>query len=107
MIFRGQQRLVGASCMFVQGLYGGSCDMVVAGGGLFLGRRLSRRSAAAAVEADPRHARLVDDRLVVNIYDGHTAKIIDGPVVRKYSIAPVPALVTNAAISEAVIDAAV
>jgi len=75
--------------------------------GLFLRRRLGGRSPAAAIEANPRHARIVDHSLIVDIRDRDAAEVADGPIVSKLAIAPASALVTNAAVAEAVVDATV
>ena len=107
MILGGEQSLIGARHLRLLGL-GWRCRYVLfVRGGLLLWRRLSRCSTGAPVEAGSCRTRIDDDRLAVNIGDCNTAKIIDGLVVREHSIVPISALVADAAVTEAVIDAAV
>ena len=107
MIHGRQQRLIGARCVLVFGLCSGGRHVSLTRRGLLLRRRLGRGSAGSAVEAGLCPTRVVDDGLVVDVCDGHAAYIVDGLIVTERAIVPISALVADAAIAEAVIDAAI
>ena len=56
--------------------------------GLLFGRGPRRGPAGAAVEARPGHV-VDDDGLVIDVGDGDSAEIIDGPVIGEHPVVPV------------------
>jgi hypothetical protein len=72
----------------------------------FLSRRLGCASAWP-IEADIVHRSGVDDRLVVGPSDDSRVHLGDGSVVEEHPVVPIAALVTDAGIPEAIVDAAV
>jgi hypothetical protein len=64
-------------------------------------------SARPTIEADIIHRHVVDDGLVVGIGDDGRINLSDGGVVKEDSVIPISALVADAAITEAVVDAAI
>src|SRR4029077_12100243 len=71
-----------------------------------LSRRLSF-SSAGPIEADILHRLVFDDGLGVDIGDNGLVHLGDGGVVKENPVIPISALVTDPAITEAVIDAAI
>jgi hypothetical protein len=71
-----------------------------------LSRRLSF-SSAATIEADIVHRLVLDDRLRVDIGDDGLIHLGDGGVVKEHPMIPISALVADASIAEAVVDAAI
>ncbi len=88
-------------------LHGSRGHVLLVRRGLLLRCRLHRRAAGATVEAGPCDIRIVDHGLAIDIGDRDTAEIIDGLVVGEHAIVPASTLVTDAAITVAVIDATV
>jgi hypothetical protein len=89
------------------GLNRGRRYVFLLGGDEFLWGWLGLDAARPAVEADIGDVRIVDDGLVVDVRDVDGAEIAHCPVVHEDSALPVAALEANAAIAEAVIDAAI
>jgi hypothetical protein len=81
-------------------------DVFLAGKRFLLGSRPRGNSAFAAVIADAGRGS-VDDGLVVDVVDDSGVHAVDRGVVEEVSAIPIAALIANAAISEAVVDAAV
>jgi hypothetical protein len=71
-----------------------------------LSRRLSF-SSAGPIEADILHRLVLDGGLGVDIGDNGLVHLGDGGVVKENPVIPISALVTDPAITEAVIDAAI
>src|SRR5262245_51339231 len=72
-----------------------------------LSRRLGSSAAAPTIEADVVRRHVLDDGLRVDVGDNGLIHLSDGRVVKEHSVSPVSALVTDAAITETVIDAAI
>src|ERR1700692_2974563 len=75
--------------------------------GLLLRRRLGVGSASASVEARSRRVGVGNDGLLVDMGNRNAAEIIDGSIVGEHAIVPVSALVADAAVAIAIIDATV
>jgi len=107
MVDRSQKGVIGACGLLVMQLKRRRLDMLFLRPSQFLGRRLSSGSPRPAIEADIVQRDVVDDGLVVGVgYDG-CVHVSDGCVVKERPVTPISALVTDAAITEAVIDAAI
>src|SRR6516165_5370889 len=76
-------------------------------GYLFFLRRPHCRSARPSIEADSRCTGFNVNILLVDMSDRHVAKIVDRSIVDEHAIVPAATLITDAAISKAVIDSAV
>jgi hypothetical protein len=63
--------------------------------------------SAGPIEADILHRLVLDDGLGVDIGDNGLVHLGDGGVVKEHPVIPISALVTDPAITEAVIDAAI
>jgi hypothetical protein len=107
MIDRRQKRLIRARGFFVLDLSGRGRHMLLMREGFLFVRGPGRGAASAAVEARSGRVGVDDDGLVVDVGDPDTAEIVDGPIVGEHPVVPVSTLVTFAAISVAVIHAAV
>jgi hypothetical protein len=64
-------------------------------------------SAAPTIEADIVHRHVFDDGLVVGMSDDGPVHLSDGGVVEERPVIPISALVPDAKITKAVVDAAV
>ena len=106
MIFGGEERFIRAGHALMLQLRRNCRDMLLVSGGFLFGCGLRGDAAAATVEA---HAgRFIDDDgLFVDVGDRDTAEIVDRAIVGEHAIVPMTALVAQAGIAEAVIDAAV
>src|SRR5262252_311117 len=76
-------------------------------GYLFFLRGPHCRSARPAIEADSRCTGFNVNSLLVDMSDRHVAKIVDCSIVDKHPIVPAATLITDAAVSKAVIDSAI
>src|SRR5262245_37909665 len=72
----------------------------------FLGRRFDRNSAGP-IDADIVYRHVFDDGLIVGMGDDGSVHLGDRGVVEEHPVVPISALVTDPAITEAVIDAAI
>src|SRR5579863_808609 len=73
----------------------------------FRRRRASINPAVPAVVADVVVRGVVDYGLVVDVVKIRTANVIHGAVVVEASVIPISALITETAVAEAIVDAAV
>src|SRR5262249_21472200 len=64
-------------------------------------------AAGTAIVAQVGYVRVVDHRLGVDVVNRGRAEIVDGAVIAEDAVLPVTALIADAHIAEAVIDAAV
>src|SRR5262249_38314293 len=64
-------------------------------------------AAGTAIVAQVGYVRVVDHRLGVDVVNRGRAEIVDGAVIAEDAVLPVAALIADAHITEAVIDAAV
>jgi hypothetical protein len=76
-------------------------------GGLFRRRRTGRNSTTAAVIADVVVRCIVNYGFIVNIVHARHVDVIHRAVIVERSVIPISALVADAAIAEAIVDAAV
>src|SRR5450631_4568951 len=106
LILAGTQRRLAARHRRVLSLFRSRIDVPFTDCGQ-LRRRGLRMNAVAAVVAHAIDGDVVNDGFVVHIGNVHAADVVDGTVVVKMAAPPVAALVAIAAVSIAVIHAAV
>ena len=107
VVRRGQQRPIAMGGDDLGVLLTGWRQVSVVGVRLLLRGRPGRQPADAAVVAHAARIVVVDDGAVVHVGYVNAAEVIHGVVVGEVAMIPVAALVSDAAIPEAVIDAAV
>src|SRR6266566_8059266 len=76
-------------------------------GCLFFLRRPHCRSARPAIEADSRCTGFNVNSLLVDMSDRDVTKIVDRSIVDEHAIVPPATLITDAAVTKAVIDSAI
>jgi hypothetical protein len=67
----------------------------------------SRRTAPAAIEADPIHAAAAGDSAAVHVVNNRAIDVTDGAVVVKRTMIPIPAVVAETRIPEPVVDSSI
>ena len=107
MVHGCQKRVVGAGSLHMLGLHRGCRGVLLVGRSLFLSSRAGGNSTSAAVIADMVHRGDVDYGFVVNIVNVRDVHIIHRGVVEEGAVIPISASVTDTAIAEAVVDAAI
>ena len=106
MVHRSKKGAIGPCGLLVLQLKRRRWSVSVVGPCKFLGRRLSF-SSAGPIEANIVHRLVVDDGLVVGVGDDGCVHPSDGGVVKEHPVIPISALVADASIAEAVVDAAI
>src|SRR5262245_30227199 len=107
IVHRSKKFAIGARSMLVPTLQCRLRSVPFARPSKLLSRRLGFSSAAPTIEADIVHRHVFDDGLVVGMGDDGSVHLGDGGVVEENTVVPISALVADASIAEAVVDAAV
>src|SRR6266511_1726823 len=107
LIHRRQLRAVRSGRLFMPRLNRRPRQVPVVLGETLRRSRLGDDSTRAAVEAHARRCCIRNDWLVINIADIGNVDDIQRGVVAEYAVAPVPAVIADAEVAEAIVDAAV
>src|SRR5262249_1108000 len=107
IVHRSKKFAIGARGLLVPTLQCGWRSVPFTRPGKLLRRRLGSGSAGSTIEADIVHRHVFDDGLVVGMFDDGRVHPSDSCVVDEHPAIPISALVADASIAKAVIDAAV
>ena len=107
VVHRRQERVVGAGSVYMLGLQCRGRAVLLVGRCFFRRRWPCGDSTSSAVIADVVERRVVDDGFAVNIVNVRDIHVACRAVIVERSAVPISALITETAIAEAVVDAAV